>query len=303
MPIDINGAIITTDSAGAFSVTLQKRGYYLLRSGLPALNGVQAMWFRDISGSGIVLGEESPLAISMDRRILLDGPACRQVADGTEYAYFPYTNTTAATLRVPLEYGALNALPAPVPEAPPAEFSPGRSGFRRLLSSFALGDSYVGSWSILGQELLIRGKPPLCSESGDPECMRLSSSAFESIRRLTLNVVRRQIVMATSLAYREWQPKSEKRLFILKRGARAISRMKDALEPFDDVYSCTAPPANRCRALEFNKRLPRRIFGDLYINTPRGLEELLKDERQRREDLERRLKAIPDTLYRCTPAR
>jgi hypothetical protein len=299
MPIDISGTIYRTDREGAFSVTLLESSYYVIRSGLPSSNGVQAASFPELSGQGINLGFDSPLALEIERRVSLAGPACLQKVGGVEYVFFPYSNSSSVSLSVPLENGDLNALYSFAQEAPPSDFSPGRQGFRRPLSSFATIDSYSGRWKFLGQELIIDGKPQLCAESGDPVCSIVDSEVFADIQKLTSDVVRKQIILASRLAFRPWQPSPEKRLFILLRGSRVLAKMKSTLAAYKDAYSCPSEENNSCRAIPSNKARIRRLFGELYEGTPVGLEALLRSERRQKSALEEQLRAIPDKVYRC----
>jgi len=299
MPIDISGTIYRTNRDGVFSAMLLETSYYVIRSGLPSSSGVQAASFPEISGQGVNLGFDSPLSLDVERRVTLEGPACLQIAGDVEYVFFSYNNSSAVSLSVPLDNGDLNALYSVAQEAPPIDFSPGRQGFRRPLSSFATIDSYSGGWTFLGQELLIDGKPPLCVESGDPVCSMVGPEVFAAIQKLTSDVVRKQIILANRLAFRQWQPSPGKRLVILLRGAGVLAKMKSTLAAYKDAYSCPSEENNSCRAIPSSKARIRRLFGELYEGTPVGLEALLRGERRQKLALEEQLRAIPDKVYRC----
>jgi hypothetical protein len=304
MPLDINGAIVTTDDNGEFRVTLQEDGYYIISSGLPNEYGAQAITFTPVPDSGLNLGIRSPLVIEMQRNITLDGPICRALQNGVEVAYFPYRNTAGVPVQLPLEYSRLNQIFSPRGEATPPElFVGGKNGFFRPLSAFVTEGTYAGAWHVAGQQLVMNGKPPVCTGGGDPDpgtCTKINMAKFNAVWSYTATVVRTQVNKANSLAGVSWFPKPRQRLAIFGRGATVLSGIRNEINKYADTYSCEAPLPDTCTALQVNKRKLTSLFDKLYSGTPEGLEALDRLRTEQKSGFSKRLKALPNQVAQCS---
>lgn len=301
MPLDINGTTVLTDQFGSFQASLLNTGSYIIRSGLPETEGLAAIWFTELQGSGQQLADMSPITIDMQRRISLRGPVCRKVVGGTPHAFFPFLNTTSVPLRVPLEYGSLNSIESYGGGVqPPSEFSPGAGGFSHDLSFFVKGGVYAGRWKIAGQQLEITDAPPLCTDGGDlGECSAVDMARFDRVLRLTRSVVQYQIATANGLFGRTWQPDPANRLLVLNRGSRAISSIRRNIAQYNDTWVCSAVVRSDCRVVPVDKQGMRLAFHRLYLGLPRGLSGLLRLEKEQKASFDRVLKALPDRVVSC----
>jgi len=301
MPLSFNGATVLTDQFGSFQATLVNTGSYIIRSGLPETEGLSAIWFTQLEGTGQQLADASPMTIAMQRRVMLRAPVCRKVVAGAEQVFFPYLNTASVPLNVPLGYGSLNSIESfSGAVQPPVEFEPGASGFSRDLSFFVQGNVFAGRWKIGGQQLEITGSPPLCTDGGDlGDCTAVDMARFERVLKLTRSVVQYQITTANGLAGRTWRPDPANRLLVFNRGARALATIRKSIAQYENTWSCTGAIPAQCRVLSVDKQNLRLTFHRLYLGLPRGLSGLLRLEKEQKASFDRVLKGLPDQVVSC----
>ena len=316
MPLDFNGAVVTTDELGAFAVILKENNEYEITSGLPTnLGGVAAISFTDVLESGASLAARSPITIEMQRNVRLDGPVCRVLRnDATELAFFPYENTTSSIpglpdgvqIEVPLIYSKLNQIfspidnpnPAPVPET---LFAIGNQGFARELSAFATSTgTYAGTWNFLGEQAIIDGPLEICADRGDSGlCTPTDKSALNEITIYTNKVIVSQITKTNRIAASK--PSKQNRAnsrFITKRGLAVLAAITQQISTYYNTYTCQVVVAS-CRTIKVDKNKINALFNRLYTRTPRGLKSLTSDKAARKKRLVALLKKIPQNVASC----
>ncbi|MCX6115045.1 MAG: hypothetical protein NTV65_07515 [Proteobacteria bacterium] len=316
MPLDFNGAVVTTDELGAFAVILKDNNEYKISSGLPAnLGGVAAISFADILESGASLAERSPVIIPMQRNVRLDGPVCRVLRnDAIELAFFPYENTTSSIpglpdgvqIEVPLIYNKLNQIfspidnpnPAPVPET---LFAIGMQGFARELSAFATSTgTYAVTWNFLGEQAIIDGALKICADRGISEpCTPTDEQALKEIWIYTSKIIINQIINSHKLATNKtWRPDPANRLVIINRGSAVLAALRQQISTYYNTYTCQVLTAE-CRTIKVDKKKINALFNRLYKKTPKGLESLHNDKVERKKGLLDLLNKLPKNVASC----
>ena len=301
MPLDVNGVLVTTDDNGEFAIPLEENGTYSIVSGLPGTGSSKAVVFDEIVGSGSELASQSPYTIEMERKIFVVEPVCRARRDGADVVVFHYSNSSSASLEVPLTYGSLNQIlsPSGVP-APPATFSSGESSFYVPLEGFFSEGTYVGQWNITGQSLAVDGEPALCPDEGDGDCTLVDPVLFDNIWTYTSRVVQNQVGKAKLLTGKTWRPAPSQRLFVLNRGAKALAGVRRELAQYEGALICPAPTAASCTQVRVDRAALRAQFNRLFTGTPRGLSSLDAAATAQRKGLGKLLQALPDTVTVCS---
>ncbi len=305
MPLDVNGAVVTTDSNGEFSIPLEENGNYSIVSGLPGTGSDKAVFFSEIVGTGGELAAQSPYTIEMERKLFVGEPICRARREGVSVAIFHYYNTTTGNLEVPLSYGSLNQILSPlgIPQ-PPTTFSSGESSFYRPLSDFEVDGSYAGQWKITGQSLEITvdpdtGQLPLCPDEGDEDCTPVDEALFDNLWVYTSRVVQNQVGRAKLLYGKTWRPDRNQRLFVLLRGARVLASLRRELAKYDGALMCSGAAPTACSTVTVDKAAIRGRFNRLFEDTPAGLRTLNNSALAQRRALNKLLDNVPDSVTLC----
>ncbi len=218
--------------------------------------------------------------------------------------YFVSVNDTDRTLSVPLNYPALNQILSVTGEAVPIEsFSPGTSGFSIPESYFTNGQTLLGIWRFLGQEISVKRDVQVCADRGVPgQCNFVDPVILRSSIDFTRNTILK-IISGSMAAAKSGKWKGKDRGFSLRlfsRGARALAYMERTLPTTrDQTYSCEVVPMS-CSSKRVPKEELAKQFTTIFSGkVPRGLEHVFRQSKNQMKAFQRLLKKLPDTYVTC----
>jgi hypothetical protein len=280
------------------STTVPSGEIITVESGLPAIS------FTPLSQLGSSLSGGT-VDIPATRLIEPSNQICSVLVGSVPSVFFPYSNSSATGLTVPLTYSRLNRILSPRGEAiPPEIFAPGLTGngFTLPAAYFQNGSILAGTWEFLGTSATVPSAPPVCVDTGVPANCTLVD--LETIFKTTLRTITylssKSVQAGRSGA---WKPTGDYRGPYYTRGAKTLRTFRAIIDSYGPApYVCSVQSAStNCGIRKVDKALVKRTFDAIFnVNTPRGLAKVKALVPGQKRAFNQMLATIPDEVSICS---
>ena len=298
-PVEIDSTTYLTDDQGIITAQLHPTDYHTVKSALAAIS------FATQYESGATFAEQSPVTIEAERLIKATEQPCRIFIDQKPHFYFSTNNLSDTTLAVPYYFRSLNSLYSATGRAiQPDLFPPGLSGFTVPQSEFLYGDLVLGMWQILGQQIVLSQRPPVCTQNGMIEqCTTYDSATQQRPFEYTKGVITRLSQRALKVVRTVRRGNSSERAIVsfISRSTSALSRIRTLLKINDPrpKLLCNSVPIN-CVKVAVPKSALVKTFTGVFTGTiPPALKTIVAEHKRSVHTFAKEINKLPDYYVVC----